>query len=369
MSADFYHCQLKAIGRSSGRSAVACAAYRTGERIEDVRYGTVRDFSRKADVVTSFTVAPEGAPAWATDTAQLWNAVEAKENRRNSQLAFEWETALPNELSDAQREALAREFADWLTTEYGVAVTVGIHSGGSRGNGLNDHMHVMMTTRAMDADGWGAKVREFATKPGAKNAEVERVREHVADLINDALADAGSDTRVDHRSFKARGIFDREPTKHLGPAATACERRGEGSDRGDINRSIRSTIEERLRWQMEQAQPEITADLEREFSARWESPPAPAAGPALDEPAPERRGEEDAGATAPLPEQPAAATPEADAPAVPSSTEPATPAPEIPAADPHAERAQAHARRYEEATRQEMREALHDVNRRGKLTP
>jgi hypothetical protein len=265
MSGEWYHCRLKPISRSAGRSAVACAAYRSGMALQDERYGTMRDFSRKSDVVTTFTLAPEGAPDWARDVAQLWNAVEAKENRKNSQLAFEWEAALPYELDDAKREEIAQEFSGWLVDEYGVAVTVGIHSGGSRGNGRNDHMHVMMTTREVGPDGWGGKLREFNTRPGAKNPEVERVREQLADLINDALDEAGSDERVSHLSFKARGI-DKEPTRHLGPAATSYERQGYETDQGDINRAI---IEERLQWQMEAAQPVITAELEAEFAARF----------------------------------------------------------------------------------------------------
>jgi hypothetical protein len=231
----------------------------------------VRDFSRKSDVVCSFTLAPDGAPAWARDTEALWNEVEKKENRGNSQLAHEWEVALPNDLDAAQREALAREFSQWLVDVYGVAVTTGIHNGGDRGNGKNDHMHVMMTTRAIDADGWDThKLREFSTKPGVANPEVDRVREHIAELINDALESAGSDETVSHLSFKARGI-DREPTKHLGPKAAAIERRerdaGDGSDRADINRAI---IEERLAWQREEVPPQITAAAERELSARFD---------------------------------------------------------------------------------------------------
>jgi hypothetical protein len=266
---EWFHAGIKAMKRSAGKSAVASAAYRMGARLEDKHYGMVRDFSRKSDVVACFTVAPEGAPEWASDAEALWNAVEKRENRKNSVLAYEWEASLPHSVTPGVREDIAHEFADWLRDEYGVAVTVGIHEG-KNGNG-NDHMHVMMTTREIGPEGWGAKVREFSSKPGMKNPEVDRVRAELADLINEALESSGSSERVDHRSFKERGI-DQEPTKHLGPTATAYERQGIGSDRGDINRDIearnREAIEERLRW-MGQAELEITAALEREFSARW----------------------------------------------------------------------------------------------------
>ena len=284
MSGDWFHCRLKPISRAAGRSVVACAAYRTGMTLEDERYAMQRDFSRKNDVVTAFTLAPDSAPAWAHDVTQLWNAVEAKEKRKDAQLAFEWEVALPNELDHAQRENIARTFTGWLVAQYGVAVTTGIHEGGDRGNGLNDHMHVLMTTRPIDADGFAAKkLREFNTRPGTKNPEVDRVREEVADLINAGLEDAGSPERVDHRSFKARGI-DRVPTTHLGPGATGYERQGHATERGDINRAI---IAERLAWQQEELQPEITATLERELAERFGGevePDRPSAVPAPTDP-------------------------------------------------------------------------------------
>ena len=266
-TATWYHASLKPIGRSSGRSAVACVAYRTGTTMTDERYAAIRDFSHKSDVVTSFTLAPEGSPSWAFDAEQLWNAAEAKEKRIDAQVSFEWEVALPNELKPAEREAIAHEFGHWLVDEYGVAVTIGIHEGGNRGNGKNDHMHAMITTRPIGPDGWAKnKLRDFNTRPGKENPEVTHVRKEIADIINGALESADSDTRVDYRSFKERGIDD-EPTLHLGPAASALERAGrDGGDRAAINREI---IEERLSWQVEQEAPEVTPDLDEDFSQRW----------------------------------------------------------------------------------------------------
>jgi hypothetical protein len=63
-------------------------------------------------------------------------------------------------------------------------------------------------------------------------------------LINAALADSGSDERVDHRSFKERGIAQ-EPTTHLGPAASEIERRGAVSERGEENREIMASNDAR----------------------------------------------------------------------------------------------------------------------------
>ena len=52
-----------------------------------------------------------------------------------------------------------------------------------------------------------------------------------ADLTNERLRENGIAARVDHRSLEAQGI-DREPTQHLGPAASGYERRtGQPSDK------------------------------------------------------------------------------------------------------------------------------------------
>jgi MobA/MobL family protein len=307
-AASWYHCQLKPIGRGAGRSAVACAAYRAGELLMDERYGRERDFSRKRGVVTSFSFAADDAPAWARDVERLWNAVEAHEKRKDAQLAFEWEVALPASLSDAEREAIARKFTGWLVQEYGVAGSVGIHSGEDRGNGLNDHMHVMMTTRGVDEEGFAAKkLRQFSTRPGAKNPEVDKVKECAADLINEALEEADSDERVDHRSYKARGI-DREGTRHLGPAATAYERRGMETHRGDLNRDRqernrdREIIEERLADQRA-----IVESLQAEL-ARQLGEPAALTGPAERDLAARFGEDREHGGEEHGPEQPAATT-------------------------------------------------------------
>jgi hypothetical protein len=264
-TASYYHLSKQAIGRAQGRSAVAAAAYRTGTSIDCEREGTVCDYTRKSGVVATWTIAPEGAPEWTRQAATLWNAVEAKENRKNSQLAHEIILALPSSLDDAGRETIMEKFGEALRDRYGCAVTIAIHRPSDRGDDRNEHAHVMMTTRRVGAAGWGTKIRELNSLPQVSE-EVAYIRELAADLINDALEDAGSDERVDHRSFKARGI-DAVPTTHRGPAVTAYEREGVETERGDINRAI---IEERLRWQQEQAAPEITDELDREFSQRWE---------------------------------------------------------------------------------------------------
>ncbi len=120
---------------------------------------------------------------------------------------------------------------------YGVAVTAAIHEPSRQGQQTNWHAHILFTTRTIDADGFGKKTRVLDDKKTGPQ-EIIWLRQHAADLINAALADGGSDERVDHRSYADRGLV-KEPTTHLGPKATEIERRGEVSELGDANREVK----------------------------------------------------------------------------------------------------------------------------------
>ena len=97
-----FHARMQVIGRSSGRSVVAAAAYRAAERLHDERMQRDHDFTAKAGVVHSEILLPEGAPERWRDRACLWNEVEATEKRRDAQLAREMEFSIPRELPEAE---------------------------------------------------------------------------------------------------------------------------------------------------------------------------------------------------------------------------------------------------------------------------
>lgn len=46
-----YHCSIKIISRAGGRSAVASAAYRSGEKLYNDETGIVHDFTIKGGVI------------------------------------------------------------------------------------------------------------------------------------------------------------------------------------------------------------------------------------------------------------------------------------------------------------------------------
>src|SRR5262249_61700140 len=75
-----YHCSTKPLARSSGRSAVAAAAYRAGDCLVDERQGLEHDYTRRSGVLHTQLVLPEGAGEGGR--AELGNAAEEADKRR-----------------------------------------------------------------------------------------------------------------------------------------------------------------------------------------------------------------------------------------------------------------------------------------------
>lgn len=217
-----FHLTVRSVSRASGRSAVAAAAYRSGERMSNDRDGRTHDYTNKP-VVEAFILTPTDAPAWSQDRAGLWNAVEAAERRRDAKVAREYELALPAEVDAAERRRLAEAFGQRLVERYGVAVDVAFHPPSEEGDQRNHHAHLLTTTRAIGPDGLGAKTRILDISSTA-SVEVEELRKSWADLLIQALAQANIRERVDHRSFERQGIST-DPTVKMGPVVTAIERR------------------------------------------------------------------------------------------------------------------------------------------------
>lgn len=220
-----FHLAVKAISRAAGRSATGAAAYRAGIEITDERTGLVHDYTRKQGVEHCEIVLPINAPDWAADRERLWNAAELAERRKDAKVAREYEVALPAELSAEARRELAVGFAQEISDRYGVAVDVVIHAPGREGDQRNHHAHIMTTTRRIGPEGLGGKTRELDVKATAA-VEVEALRERWSTMQNRALELAHVPERVDHRSHQRQGI-EHEATVHMGPRATAMERRAE----------------------------------------------------------------------------------------------------------------------------------------------
>lgn len=234
-----YHCHISTISRSSGRSSVAAAAYRSGEKLTNERDGVTHDYTDKQwQIAYSEIMLPsdlaEKRPDL-TDRYMLWNEVESAEKRVDAQTSREIEVALPNEFTREEQIEVLRNYVKDNFVKEGMCADINIHD---KGDG-NPHAHIMLTTRNIDYN-----TGEFMGKNRDWNdrRNVDKWREAWANQVNDKFYKLGMKERIDHRSYESQGV-DKIPTVHLG-ACAKMESRGIETDRGNYNRDIKSKVAE-----------------------------------------------------------------------------------------------------------------------------
>lgn len=225
-----YHFSAQVASRSAGRSAVAMAAYRSGERLEDERTGELKHYKREAQPETVI-LAPAQSPEWVQDRNRLWNEVEKAEKRKDAQLCREINVALPKEFTPRRQMEELKDFCQREFVDRGMVADIAVH----RDDPNNPHAHIMLTTREIGPEGFGGKVRQWNDRE-----LLGHWREQWAEQVNRVFERNDRPERIDHRSFEKQGITDRLPTIHEGPTVREMEQRGEITDRGSINRSVRA---------------------------------------------------------------------------------------------------------------------------------
>ncbi len=254
-----YHLSTKPVSRSSGRSAVASAAYRCAVLLVNHRDGLVHDFTRKEGVAHIEIVLPDGLSAdWALDRSTLWNAAEFAEKRKDARVAREFEIALPHELSPQGRLKAARAFARDLANRYGAAVDFAIHSPSEHGDDRNYHAHVLMTTRQVGRTGLGEKTclehknaRLLANGMATTDMQLRDIRQAWEGIANRQLQREGLDVRIDHRSHAERGL-ELSPTGHMGVHASQMQQQGMAVERGRLDDEAARQNAELIRQKPEQ---------------------------------------------------------------------------------------------------------------------
>ena len=298
-----YHCSIKIISRAGGRSAVASAAYRSGEKLYNGETGMTHDFTRKGGVIMSEILLPENAPERFSNREVLWNEVQQIEKRSDAQFAREIEVALPSEMErEDQIECVRSYIRDNFVSE-GMIADWALHD---KGDG-NPHAHILLTLRGLDEhEKWLQKQKTvFANSRDEKGRPVydpslpsydpknkektskyripqldkdgkQKVRiregkgtEYLWEKISIPANDWNEHTKaeqwraswaehcnrslkpeqmIDHRSYERQGI-EKEPTIHEGVVARQMEKEGKNAERCQINREIRerNSIREQIR--------------------------------------------------------------------------------------------------------------------------
>ncbi|MEQ9995004.1 MobQ family relaxase [Pectobacterium versatile] len=190
-----FHMSAQTITRAKGHSSVAAAAYRHGEKLTDEHTGEIHDYSKKKGIADSVLLIPDGADQRFLKAEYLWNTIEKSEKRKDAQLAREFNIALPSEMSNEQKKALAIDFCNESFVKNGMIADIAFHKLDSD----NPHFHVMLTTRRLTPDGagFGQKERKWNDKE-----LLEQWRKIWADTTNKHLHKAGIDAHIDHRSLK-----------------------------------------------------------------------------------------------------------------------------------------------------------------------
>ncbi|WP_418774597.1 MobQ family relaxase [Hominenteromicrobium sp.] len=259
-----FHLTVTQTKRSAGQSAVASAAYRSGEKLFSEYYGEYSDYTRKGGVICSDILLPPQAPQEYQDRQTLWNAVEKAERGGNAQLAYSFDIALQNEFSLEENIALARQFLSERFVSRGMICDFAVHQPDREKGGIpNPHFHVLCPIRPLDESGkWGKKQRRVyrldddgnritgkdgkplfdavATTDWGDPTTLEEWRKAWCDLCNAKFAEKGLDVRIDHRSYERQGL-DLLPTVHEGATVRAMEKKGIRTEKGEFNRWIKAT--------------------------------------------------------------------------------------------------------------------------------
>ncbi|AIZ36730.1 MobQ family relaxase [Parvimonas micra] len=258
--AETFHFSISMISRGKSKSAVASAAYISCEKLTNEWDGVIHDYHNKKGLLHSEIFLSENVPKKFQDRSFLWNSVELNEKASNAQLARNFIIALPKELSFEENKNLITDFIQENFVSKGMIADLAIHDESSERNN-NVHAHIMTTLRPINEKGlWqpkskkeyvldetGEKIKLKSGNYKTRKVELtdwndkgnaEKWRESFASLCNRYLEKNNLEKRVDHRSFERQGK-EEIPTIHLGASASALERKGIETDKGNINREIK----------------------------------------------------------------------------------------------------------------------------------
>lgn len=150
-----YHLNARGIAPARGSSAVASAAYQSGETLRDEATGELKRYARAERIADTGIVLPEGAPAW--DRQSLWNEARRAYGGGNELVAKRFEFALPRELDlDEQRSCVA----DFCALFKDRACDWAIHDSGDG----NPHAHVLVSALKLGAEGFERPRVQKSTK-------------------------------------------------------------------------------------------------------------------------------------------------------------------------------------------------------------
>lgn len=206
--------RLEKVKRSAGKNACQKSAYNGNLKLKDFQTEKKYDYTMRGSCCFHEILLPSGVDKKFIKAEILWNAVEVKETRVNSQLANEVVLALPDdpEITLDHKISLSKSFAQRNFVDKGLAAQINIHMPSNKNKESNWHAHLLIPTRRFDETGKSldkkardldATVCKGRVVAGTDWGELWRT------FQNDYFNEIGLDLRVD-----PTGIV---PQKHLGP--------------------------------------------------------------------------------------------------------------------------------------------------------
>lgn len=184
-------------------------------------------------------------PEWAKSPQEFWKAAGRLE-RANGVTYFEFEVALPNELSDEENKKIVREYVKQAIGNKPYTFAIHNKDAALEPGVKQPHAHIMFSER-MAQPGVHYMKEQFFKRYNSKNPELGgakkdtrftvygkeimfKIRKDLENIINDAYAKKGMEIRISCETLKQRyydalaqnnrelaRLYDREPEKHLGP--------------------------------------------------------------------------------------------------------------------------------------------------------
>ena len=236
-----FHLNVSSIGKSSGSSACASAAYRSCSQVTQtvmdsqtgIEVSYTHDFSNKKGLAFSEIFAPEDADSWCLDREQLWNKVEQRETHIKGRYARDIKLALQTEFTLDQNIQILSEYVKDTFVKDGIIADVNIHMDDLN----NPHAHIMLTTRKLEKDDNGEWV--FGNKNRLLDSKgwLVSVRNNWAEINNKYFLIHDIDKTITHESYEARGLGFIKSTIHEG-AAKHTEDKDYILERPEYNRDI-----------------------------------------------------------------------------------------------------------------------------------
>ena len=223
------HIAVRTHSRKQGHSVAGALAYRFGLSLKSERTGETFDFSRRSD---RENIAATGLSRCPFDTVeQLADAIEGAERRKDSRILRDVQMALPAELDETARSALAWRFAEALADRYKTTIAWAVHRPDKRSDERNHHAHIVLPTRRLDDTGqaFGAKLVQL-DDPKQSPAELAAIRELWETLANQALRQAKSEARV--HTGRTENPIPTIPRRHVAIERRAWSKRNKRHPRG-----------------------------------------------------------------------------------------------------------------------------------------